>query len=177
MYLLSHHLSIINLFALLWSHEFLCLTSFQRAFRQRKEGYIKKLEEQVRDYQILSEQHRAVQNENYQLRDYIISLQSRLLEAQGEVPPPPASLDLQPGKAHQQATPLPPPHQQSQQATLPRLSELGSLQPQQSPGATRTEMTPSQPALQVSSILHSPPTGSRLPPPEPDRKDARYPGL
>lgn len=74
----------------------------QRAFRQRKEGYIKKLEEQVRDYQMLNDNFKAVQAENYQLRDYIIALQSRLLESQGEFPPPPSNVDgLHPGKAGQ----------------------------------------------------------------------------
>ena len=110
------------------------LTRNQRAFRQRKEGYIKKLEEQVRDYQVLSENFKAVQAENYQLRDYIINLQSRLLESQHEVPPPPSNVDgLLPGKAHQsqQAT-LQQPQQittvntQQQVQSLPRIAEMGS---------------------------------------------------
>lgn len=106
----------------------------QRAFRQRKEGYIKKLEEQVRDYQVLSENFKAVQAENYQLRDYIINLQSRLLESQHEVPPPPSNVDgLQPGNAHQsqhatlqhsqQITAV---NTQQQGHTLPRIAEMGS---------------------------------------------------
>ncbi|MCJ1441454.1 MAG: hypothetical protein MMC23_001943 [Stictis urceolatum] len=66
----------------------------QRAFRQRKEGHIKKLEEQVRDYAILSENYKRMQAENYLLRDYIISLQSRLLESQGEIPQPPGNINL-----------------------------------------------------------------------------------
>jgi len=105
----------------------------QRAFRQRKEGYIKKLEEQVRDYQVLSENFKAVQSENYQLRDYIINLQSRLLESQHEVPPPPSNVDgLQPGKAHQlqhatlQQPPIPAVNTQQQGHTLPRIAEMGS---------------------------------------------------
>lgn len=68
----------------------------QRAFRQRKEGYIKKLEEQVRDLHTLEENYKAVQAENYQLRDYIINLQSRLIESQGEYPQPPSNIDLPP---------------------------------------------------------------------------------
>ncbi|KAL7274733.1 hypothetical protein RUND412_002358 [Rhizina undulata] len=66
----------------------------QRAFRQRKEGYIKKLEEQVRDFAQMQESYKQIQSENYQLRDYIIALQSRLIESQGEdaVPPPPLPL-------------------------------------------------------------------------------------
>ncbi|KAI9736347.1 MAG: hypothetical protein M1834_001233 [Cirrosporium novae-zelandiae] len=67
----------------------------QRAFRQRKEGYIKKLEEQVRDYSMLSENFKTLQAENYQLRDYIINLQSRLIESQGEVPQPPIPIEVQ----------------------------------------------------------------------------------
>jgi len=106
----------------------------KRAFRQRKEGYIKKLEEQVRDYQVLSENFKAVQSENYQLRDYIINLQSRLLESQHEVPPPPSNVDgLQPGKAHQsqhatlqQPQQIPAVNTQQQGQTLPRIAEMGS---------------------------------------------------
>ncbi|KAH7386177.1 putative transcription factor kapC [Cadophora sp. MPI-SDFR-AT-0126] len=61
----------------------------QRAFRQRKEGYIKKLEEQVRDLHNLEDNYKAIQTENYSLREYIIHLQSRLIESQGEYPQPP----------------------------------------------------------------------------------------
>jgi len=75
--------------------------SRQRAFRQRKEGYIKKLEEQVRDMAALEESYKAIQNENYQLRDYIISLQSRLIESQGEDAVPPAPILI----THQQPQP------------------------------------------------------------------------
>ena len=155
------------------------LTSIQRAFRQRKEGYIKKLEEQVRDYQILSENFKQVQNENYQLRDYIINLQSRLLESQGEVPPPPSNVDgLQPGKA-------------THPGTLPRISEMGAvggnLPPSDNaanqssytdPALTRpsypdpsypadrmrtspSELNSSQAALQGPSILANSPTSTR----------------
>jgi hypothetical protein len=67
---------------------------FQRAFRQRKEEYIKSLKDQVKEYEQLSETYKAVQAENYQLRDYIISLQSRLLEAHASIPPPPENIDL-----------------------------------------------------------------------------------
>ncbi|KAL9096733.1 MAG: hypothetical protein Q9165_001221 [Trypethelium subeluteriae] len=66
----------------------------QRAFRQRKEGYIKQLEERVKESDALKESYRAIQAENYQLRDYIINLQSRLLESQGDYPQPPANIEL-----------------------------------------------------------------------------------
>jgi hypothetical protein len=70
--------------------------SDQRAFRQRKEGYIKKLEEQVRDFSNMQESYKQISAENYQLRAYIISLQSRVIDAQGAdaLPPPPVSLNL-----------------------------------------------------------------------------------
>lgn len=123
---------------------------------------------------MLSENFKAVQAENYQLRDYIINLQSRLLESQGEVPPPPSNVDgLQPGKAGPSAQP----------GTLPRLSELGAVSQIQdhhephrggypdptyseSPITKRartssSEMTPSQAALQGSTILSQASTGAR----------------
>ncbi|KAL8790475.1 MAG: hypothetical protein Q9213_000627 [Squamulea squamosa] len=68
----------------------------QRAFRQRKEGHIKQLETQVKDYNTLSESYKTLQAENYQLRDYIISLQSRLIESHGEFPQPPSNIELHP---------------------------------------------------------------------------------
>ncbi|OBT51201.1 hypothetical protein VE04_09325 [Pseudogymnoascus sp. 24MN13] len=63
----------------------------QRAFRQRKEGYIKKLEEQVRELHTLEDNYTVVPNEDYSLRDYILQLQRRLLESQGEYPRPAAA--------------------------------------------------------------------------------------
>jgi hypothetical protein len=38
--------------------------------------------------------YKAVQQENFQLREYIIQLQARLLDAHSDVPPPPAHIDL-----------------------------------------------------------------------------------
>jgi hypothetical protein len=66
----------------------------QRAFRQRKEGYIKKLEQQVRDYGEMETTFKGLQNENYALRDYVLRLQSRLLDSQGEYPQPPPGINL-----------------------------------------------------------------------------------
>ncbi|KAJ5583171.1 bZIP transcription factor bZIP-1 [Penicillium sp. DV-2018c] len=66
----------------------------QRAFRQRKETYIRKLEEEAKGIEPLKDQVRAMVQENYQLREYIINLQSRLLEAQGEVPDLPSNINL-----------------------------------------------------------------------------------
>ncbi|KAL4892482.1 putative transcription factor kapC [Aspergillus ambiguus] len=66
----------------------------QRAFRQRKESYIRKLEEQVKQLDTVSEEYKALHAENYQLREYIINLQTRLLDSQGEVPELPSNIDL-----------------------------------------------------------------------------------
>jgi len=139
----------------------------QRAFRQRKEGYIKKLEEQVRDYAMLTENYKNVQAENYQLRDYIISLQSRLLESQGEVPPPPTNVPgLEPGR---------PVHQYQQQPGLPSISEMrgeGAFQDSSRDAtypapkrlkADHMEMNPSQSALQGASILEQASAGGSGP--------------
>lgn len=77
----------------------------QRAFRQRKEGYIKKLEEQVREFNNLEESFKSIQTENYSLREYIIHLQSRLIESQGEFPQPPPNVNLaHPGRADPSGT-------------------------------------------------------------------------
>jgi len=68
----------------------------QRAFRQRKEGYIKKLEQQVREYADMEAGYKTIQAENQALRDYVIHLQSQLLDTKGEYPPPPANVNLGP---------------------------------------------------------------------------------
>ncbi|KAI1736840.1 hypothetical protein F4680DRAFT_240756 [Xylaria scruposa] len=68
----------------------------QRAFRQRKEHYIKKLEQQVRDYTEMEHTYKAIQNDNYALREYIIQLQSRLLDLQVELPQPPPNVNIAP---------------------------------------------------------------------------------
>jgi hypothetical protein len=60
------------------------------------------------------------------LRDYIINLQSRLLETQGEIPPAPAGVDLnrphEPPNMHQQPQPPQPPQQPEQ----PQQQQQGS---------------------------------------------------
>lgn len=42
----------------------------------------------------MDENFRALQNENYQLRDYILNLQNRLLEQSADFPPAPNQIDL-----------------------------------------------------------------------------------
>ena len=55
------------------------LTARQRAFRQRKERYITELEEKVKRYQSMETDFQSLQDENHQLREYILNLQSQLL--------------------------------------------------------------------------------------------------
>ncbi|KAF2473509.1 uncharacterized protein BDR25DRAFT_132727 [Lindgomyces ingoldianus] len=88
----------------------------QRAFRQRKEEYIKQLKDQVKEFEQLCELYKTLQTENYQLRDYIINLQSRLLETQGEIPPAPAGVDLTRSHGEPSNHPVPQPPQQPQPA-------------------------------------------------------------
>ena len=66
----------------------------QRAFRQRKETYIKQLEQEVREYREMEKQSKAVQAENYVLREYIITLQSRCVDAGVDIPPQPPNITL-----------------------------------------------------------------------------------
>ncbi|CAO2647845.1 Nn.00g087670.m01.CDS01 [Neocucurbitaria sp. VM-36] len=98
----------------------------QRAFRQRKEEYIKQLKDQVKEFEQLCELYKTLQTENYQLRDYIINLQSRLLETQGEIPPAPAGVDL--NRPHGEPASL----SQDQQQQSQHQQQQEQSQPQQS---------------------------------------------
>ncbi|KAG8530054.1 uncharacterized protein KY384_005536 [Bacidia gigantensis] len=71
----------------------------QRAFRQRKESHIKDLETRIREYDNLNTSYKAIQNENYALREYIIALQGNLLQNKGSYPPPPPHINLHSGRA------------------------------------------------------------------------------
>ncbi len=59
--------------------------------------------------------YKAVQAENENLRIYVIDLQSRLLDLQGNYPPPPPNINL----AHPRAVAMPPPSQQTGQGGIP----------------------------------------------------------
>ncbi|KAH9909081.1 hypothetical protein F4778DRAFT_793120 [Xylariomycetidae sp. FL2044] len=76
----------------------------QRAFRQRKEHYIKKLEQQVRDFGELEHSFKVIQNDNYALRQYVIDLQSRLIELHADLPQPPPNVNISPPAAVVPAT-------------------------------------------------------------------------
>ncbi|KAK9544895.1 hypothetical protein V6Z96_006135 [Aspergillus fumigatus] len=79
----------------------------QRAFRQRKEAHIRELEGKVKAYESMGEAIKALQAENYQLREYIINLQSRLLDSQGEVPELPGNIDLSQPRSEIPVPPIP----------------------------------------------------------------------
>ncbi|TLS31216.1 hypothetical protein PpBr36_02959 [Pyricularia pennisetigena] len=85
----------------------------QRAFRQRKEGYIKKLEQQVQEHEGFEATLRSLQEQNYLLRGYVVQLQTHLMTTQGDCPPPPPGLTLEqhsqegPAAAHNTAPPPP----------------------------------------------------------------------
>lgn len=60
----------------------------QRAFRQRKEIYIKDLEERAKEVDALKQTIENLKEENTQLRNYSLALQAKLIE-QPDVPSPP----------------------------------------------------------------------------------------
>ncbi|KAL0264167.1 hypothetical protein SLS55_000113 [Diplodia seriata] len=111
----------------------------QRAFRQRKEEYIKSLKDQVKDYEQMADQFRAIQAENNTLRDYVISLQARLLESQGSYPEPPSNIDL--SRPH---TEIPPPVQAMQSPQPPGSSGASQHSQQQQPQQQQQHQQPQQ---------------------------------
>lgn len=48
----------------------------------------------MRDYDTMDQNLKMVQAENYSLKEYIVHLQSRLVDAQIEPPPPPPNINL-----------------------------------------------------------------------------------
>ncbi|KAK0735824.1 hypothetical protein B0T21DRAFT_289667 [Apiosordaria backusii] len=126
----------------------------QRAFRQRKEGYIKKLEQQVQEFHQMEESYKAMQAENFQLREYIIHLQSRLLESQGDYPPPPANVNLAhpnaSGRAPEAPSAQPPPG-----VGVPGSHSAPPPQPQQVPAPNPLEVA-AQAVAGLSRSEHRP---------------------
>lgn len=60
----------------------------QRAFRQRKELYIKELEAKAEQLKAMQAQIDELKHENSELRNYILALQSRVLNQPGSPTPP-----------------------------------------------------------------------------------------
>ena len=52
------------------------------------------MEAQVKDMEALTEAYKSIQAENYQLREYIIELQARLIDLQSEVPEIPGGINV-----------------------------------------------------------------------------------
>jgi hypothetical protein len=48
----------------------------------------------VRDYADIENKFNAIQAENYNLKEYVIDLQGRLLDAKADLPPPPPNVNL-----------------------------------------------------------------------------------
>lgn len=53
----------------------------------------------MRDYGEMEHTYKAIQNDNYALREYVIQLQSRLLDLQVELPQPPPNINITPPTA------------------------------------------------------------------------------
>lgn len=66
----------------------------QRAFRQRKETYIRKLEDEIKLVDTYKENLTKMQDDNYALRGYIMTLHQRMMDAQIEIPELPTNVDL-----------------------------------------------------------------------------------
>ncbi|KAF2853016.1 hypothetical protein T440DRAFT_516289 [Plenodomus tracheiphilus IPT5] len=140
----------------------------QRAFRQRKEEYIKQLKDQVKEFEQLCELYKTLQTENYQLRDYIINLQSRLLETQGEIPPAPAGVDL--NRPHggppslNQPQPQPPQHIQPPE---PPQQQQQSSPSSNNGGLSERQIGELQMAAQAAAAAQHGTAGSKHPSSEP----------
>lgn len=93
------------------------MTVSQRAFRHRKETYIRQLEEQNKNYLNMEKGFKGLQAENYSLRDYVLTLQGRLLEHTGDFPAPPPNVSINQGNPPppEHTLPEPPPEQPPQQ--------------------------------------------------------------
>lgn len=63
----------------------------QRAFRQRKDIYVRDLEKKASEVETLKATIEALKNENMQLRDYSLALQAKLIETDVPAPPGPFS--------------------------------------------------------------------------------------
>ena len=61
----------------------------------------------MRELHSLEDNFKAIQAENYSLREYIIHLQSRLIESQGDFPQPPPNVNLAHPHARQEQPPQP----------------------------------------------------------------------
>ncbi|KAI1495647.1 hypothetical protein F5X99DRAFT_414905 [Biscogniauxia marginata] len=132
----------------------------QRAFRQRKEHYIKKLEQQVREYGEMEHSYKAIQNDNYALREYVIQLQSRLLDLQVELPQPPPNINITPPAA---ASSSRHPHASAPIEPTPASSSAGTLADVAAAVAGLRAREPSADGYSKPSYKPEPPDDSQHP--------------
>lgn len=85
----------------------------------------------MREYVDMENAFKSMQSENYALREYVIHLQSRLLDAKGEYPQPPPNVNLSLGHPHGTAPPPMP---------LPPVSASESVAPHTSGPAAGTPL-------------------------------------
>lgn len=89
----------------------------------------------------LKESQQVLQGENYQLRQYVLTLQSRLLDLHSEYPQPPPGLVLTPTIPQQQQQPQQQPQQQQQQQPQQQPQQQ---QPAPGPAPMNTDATVAQ---------------------------------
>ncbi|PNH43949.1 hypothetical protein VD0004_g3599 [Verticillium dahliae] len=152
----------------------------QRAFRQRKEGYIKKLEQQVRDFMDMESQYKQLQSESYALREYVIHLQSRMLDTQGEYPQAPPNVNLnqpppphlaQGPPAHQLQGPDAIPGSQPPHA-VPEQQQQQQHQQQQQQQHQQQQQQQQPPQQQPEPVQQQPLPAATAPPPAPTNDSA-----
>ena len=124
------------------------------------------MEEEVKDRHVLEETCKAIQAENYQLRDYIINLQSRLIESQGEYPSPPSNIDLaQPRQDVQQPRQLNSGNSSSNAAAAALQLQLQQQQQRQQQQQAQHQQHQQQSQIQAQALQQQrPPSTTQVPP-------------
>jgi hypothetical protein len=83
----------------------------------------------------MEHQFKSMQNDNYALREYVLTLQNRLMDAQVEIPPPPANLQI------------PLPHPATRPASHATASHVNNTAPEPAPAPPSTVGAPSAGSL------------------------------
>ncbi|KAH6635392.1 hypothetical protein B0J18DRAFT_406929 [Chaetomium sp. MPI-SDFR-AT-0129] len=154
----------------------------KRELSQSKRAAQNRAAQQVRDFADMENNFKNLQNENYALRDYILRLQSRLLETRGEYPQPPPGINLShptpsgPQGHHsavpevpQHGLPAPPSVAGPSSASAPGPTPLEAAA-QAVAGLTRSEHVSSARDHPYAQHHHQPP------PPQPHQQQQQHPG-
>ncbi|KAI8140907.1 hypothetical protein BJV82DRAFT_690445 [Fennellomyces sp. T-0311] len=96
----------------------------QRAFRQRRDRYVKDLEKKSKEMENWPEEMEQLRTENNQLRSTVASLERRIAELTGQTPV--SSSASSTGSAEFKLAPPPPHHQHQSPPTSPQPSPLAS---------------------------------------------------